>query len=96
MPSRSRRYNNIHDALRSRIINFISNKGLTCANTSEHYGYPYETIKSIARAFKEIGQLVLNHRGSIRYPILQDEHIQWLVERFDVDPNITMEFIHCS
>ena len=96
MPSRSRRYNNIHDALCSRIIYFIVNKGLTCANTREHYGYPYETIKSIARAFKEIGQLVPNHRGNIHYPILQDEHIQWLVERFDANPNITVESIHCS
>ena len=54
---------------------FYFNEGLSCVDTSERYGYPYETIKSIAKAFEENGQLVPKHKGGVRYPILQDEHI---------------------
>ena len=63
---------------------------------SECYGYPYETIRSIARAFEELGELVSNHRVVVRSPILQDNHIQWLVERLDVDPKITVESLKCQ
>ena len=51
-------------------------------------------IKSIAKAFEENGQLVSKHRGSVRYPTLQDEYIQWLVERLDADLNIARESLH--
>jgi len=40
------------------------------------------------------GQMVSKRRGGIRYPILQDEHIQWLVQRLDADPDITVESLH--
>ena len=63
-------------------------------DTSERYGYPYETIRSIAKAFEENDQLVPKHRGGVCYPILQDEHIQWSVERLHADPNITIESLH--
>ena len=53
----------------------------------KRYGYPYKIIRSIARAFEELGQLVSKHGGVVHCPILQDEHIQWLVERLDVDPH---------
>ena len=36
------------------------------------------------------------HRGGVCYLILQDEHIQWLVERLHVDPNITIESLLCQ
>ena len=47
------------------------------ANTSEGYGYPYETTKSNAIAFEENGQLVPEPKGSVHYPMLQDVQIQW-------------------
>ena len=34
------------------------------------------------------------HKGGVRYPILQDRHMQWLVERLHVDPNIIVESRH--
>ena len=34
------------------------------------------------------------HRGGVCYPILQDDHIQWLVKRLDANPNITVESLH--
>ena len=72
------------------------NEGLSYVNTAECYDYPYETIRSITRAFKEFGQLVPKYRGGVHYPILQDEHIQLLVERLDANPNITIEYLHCK
>lgn len=51
MPSRPHRYKYIDDALRSRIIYYNFNERLSCADTNECYGYPYETIKSIAKVF---------------------------------------------
>ena len=60
--------------------------------------HPYETIKIIARSFwkekKSKGQLMPKHRGGVCYPILQDDHIQWLVKRLDANPNITVESLH--
>ncbi len=94
MPSHAHRYNHIDDALRSWIIHSIFNEGLPYVDTCELYGYPYETIRSIAQAFEENSQLLPKDRGGVHYPILQDEHIQWLVERLEVDPNITVESIH--
>ena len=35
-------------------------------------------------------------RGGVCYLILEDEHIQWLVEMLDADPNITVESLHCQ
>ena len=34
------------------------------------------------------------HRGGVCYPLLQDEHIQWLVDRLHVDLDITKESLH--
>jgi hypothetical protein len=48
-------------------------------------------MKSIARGFQEMPK----HLGNVCYPILQDEHIQWLVERLHVDPDIPIEFLYC-
>ena len=67
MPSHLRRYNCIDVALRSQIICSIFNEGLSYVDTSEHYGYPYKTIKNIAKAFEENGQLVPKHRGGFCY-----------------------------
>ena len=60
------------------------------------YVIAYETIKSIAnRAFEESGQtLVPKSKGGICYPVLQDEHIQWLLEKLDGNPDITLESLH--
>ena len=77
----------------SWIIHFF-NKGLSYAYTSERYVCPYETIINIAIAFEENGQLVSKHRSGVHYPILQDVHIQWLVERLNTDPNIIVESFH--
>jgi hypothetical protein len=44
------------------------------------YSYPFKIIRSIAIAFEESGQLVLKLRGGVWYPILQNEHIQQLME----------------
>lgn len=63
--------------------------GLFYDDTSERYGYPYETIRNITKVLKDNG-------GGVWYPILQDEHIQWLEERLHVDPNITAESPHCQ
>ena len=35
-----------------------------------------------------------NHEGGVCYPNLQDEHIQWLVERLHVDPNVVVKSLH--
>lgn len=43
---------------------------------------------------EENDQLVPQHIGSVRYPILQDEHIQCLVGRPHVDPHVTVESLH--
>jgi hypothetical protein len=51
---------------------------------------------SVAIAFGKNGQLVSKHKGGVRYPILKDEHIQWLVQRLHVDPNIIVESLHCQ
>ena len=56
--------------------------------------YPYEFIKSLAKAFEENGQLVPKHRGDVRYPIVQDEHIQWLIKRLDAKLNITVKSLY--
>ena len=63
----------MHFAHESYIL--ILNEGLSYIDISECYCYPYKTIKSIARAFEGDDQLMPKHRGSVRYPILQDEHI---------------------
>ena len=94
MSSRPHRYNRIDDALHLRSIHFIFNDGLSYVDTSKHYSYPYETIRSIARAFEDNGQLVSKHRGGVRYPILQVEHIQGLVERLEANTNMTIESLH--
>jgi hypothetical protein len=91
MSSHPYRYNRIYDA---RIIHSIFHEGLSYANTSECYGYPYETIKSIAKVFEEKYQSVPKPKGDVCYPILQDVNIQWLVERLHVDPHITVESLH--
>ena len=88
------RYDHIDDALCSRIIHFIFNEGFSYADTNERYNYLYKTIKSIAKTFEANGQLVPKHRGGVCYPSLQDEHIQWLVERLHVDPDNTIESLH--
>ena len=36
------------------------------------------------------------HKGNVHYSILKDEHIQWLVQRLHVDPNIIVETLHCQ
>ena len=53
----------------------IFNEGLSYDNMSKRYGYPYEAIMSIARAFEENGQWVPKPKGGVHYPILQDVHI---------------------
>ena len=63
--------------------------------TCEHYNSPYNTLISITKLFEENGQMGPKHIGNVCYPILQDEHIQWLLERFYVDPNITIESFYC-
>jgi hypothetical protein len=62
--------------------------------SERNYGYPYETFKGIVKAFEENGQITSKHRGGVQYPILQDEHIQWLVERFHAYLDITIESLH--
>ena len=96
MPSHPHRYNYIGDAHCSYIIHFIFDEGLPYVNTSEVYGYLYETIRNIAKASEENSQLVPKHRAGVRYSILQDEHIQWLLGRLDAYPNITVESLHCQ
>ena len=76
-------------------MHFVFTKGLLYADTSGHYGYLYETIMSIARAFEENSQVVPKHEGGVRYPILRDEHIQWLIKRLHVNLDITIESLHC-
>ena len=49
---------------------------------------------SIARAFQENDRPMPKLRGNVCCPIFQDEHIQWLVERFHVDVDITVESLH--
>lgn len=61
MPSHPHGYNHIDDAIHSRIIHYIVNEGLFDADAHECYNYPYKTIKSIIRAFKENGQLMTKH-----------------------------------
>ena len=75
MPSCPHKYNRIDDALRSRNHTFFRGEGLSYADTSECYGYLYKTIRCIVKVLKENVQFVPNHRGNVRYPILQDEHI---------------------
>ena len=53
MPSRPYRKNCIDATFHSQIIYSIFNKVLSYTDTIECYGYPCETIKSIARAFEE-------------------------------------------
>ena len=53
MSSCPHRYNRIDDAFRLQITYSIFNGGLSYVDTSKHYGYPYETITSIARAYEE-------------------------------------------
>ena len=53
-----------------------------------------QKLYDIARAFEENGQLVPKHRCGVHYPILQYEHIQWLVERLSANIDITVECLH--
>ena len=46
---------------------------------------------SINIAFEENGQLVPKHKDDVCYTYSKDEHIQWLVERLDVDLDIIVE-----
>jgi hypothetical protein len=52
------------------------------------------TIKSITKTSEENDQLMPKHISSVRYPILQDEHIQWLAGRPHVYAYITVESLH--
>ena len=72
-----------------KIIRFIFNAGLSCANTRKHYGN-HEVIRSITKDFEENGQLAPKHKGGVCYPILEEEQIQWLVEWIHVDPHFTI------
>ena len=92
LSSRQCRYNCIDDVFHSQTIHFMFNEGLCYANTSECN--PCETIKSITKVFKEHNQLVPKNKGGVRYPILQDGHIQWLLEKLHVHPNITVKSLH--
>ena len=94
MPNRRRTYNCKDDALCSRIIHSILNKGLSYVDISERYGYPYQTIKSTNKGFEENNQLLSKHRGDAHRPILQDEHTQLLVKRLHIDPDIAVESLH--
>jgi hypothetical protein len=58
------------------------------------YSYPFKIIRSIAIAFEESGQLVLKLRGGVWYPILQNEHIQGLMEHPNAHSNTTLESFH--
>jgi hypothetical protein len=51
------------------------NEGLSYPNSSEHRGYPYETVITIAKAFEENGQLMLKQCSGVHYLALHDEHI---------------------
>ena len=64
---------------------------LTLCYTCEHYSCPYETIRNIARAFEENGQLLPKHIGGVCYQVLQHEHIQWLVKRLDANKDVIIE-----
>ena len=92
LPSCQSRYKCIDDVLRSQIIQFMFNEGLSYANTSECN--PCETINSITKIFEEHNQLVPKHKGGVHYPNLQDGHIEWLLERLHIDPNITVKSRH--
>lgn len=48
----------------------------------------------MTKAFEGNGQSMPKHIGDVHYPILQDEHIQWLVDRLHEYPNIIVESIH--
>jgi hypothetical protein len=61
MPNHMRTYNCIDDALRSQIIHFIFNEGLSYPNTSERYSY--ETTKSITKALKKMFNPCLNTKA---------------------------------
>jgi len=43
------------------------NEGLFYPNSSEHCGYPYETVITIAKAFEENGQLMPKQCGGVHY-----------------------------
>jgi len=82
------KYNHIDEAFYLQFIHSILNENLSYDDISRYYGYPYKTIKSIARGFEENTDLVPKRRGGIRYPILQDEHIQWFIQRLNAHPDI--------
>lgn len=33
-------------------------------------------------------------KGGVCYPVLQDEHIQWLMEKLDANPDMIVESLH--
>ena len=51
------------------------NDDLSYPNTSDHYGYPYKIVITIAKAFEENGQLIPKQSGGVHYLAFQDEHI---------------------
>ena len=53
MPRQVCRYNRIDDALCSQIICTILSEDLSYTDTNEHYEYPHETVRSVAKALEK-------------------------------------------
>jgi hypothetical protein len=80
----------------SIIVHYIFNEGLSYVDMNKCYVIVIllKIIRSIAIAFKESGQLVLKLRSGVWYPIIQNEHIQQLMEYFKAHSNTTLESFH--
>jgi transposase len=83
--------NKIDNPQHKKIINSIYDEGLTVAETAKRFGFPYHTVRSISQKFETDGSDTTKPRGGNKYPVLAQEHINYLVEQLDEHPDGTID-----
>src|SRR5690349_13836115 len=79
---------------RQKIISAIFDEGMTKAETAKRFGFPYSTVSSIVNAFEEDGRMENKPRGGNRRRVVEEVHLEWLMEKLRAHPDTTIANLH--
>ncbi|KAF9273605.1 hypothetical protein BGZ74_004705 [Mortierella antarctica] len=86
-------YNKIDTTMCQKIINVIYNEWQTKAEAARRFDYPYSTIKAIADRYEIDGSFDTKPRGGNQFPVLEEEHIEWITQKLENRPDIPLQQI---
>src|SRR5690242_20457219 len=84
MPAQRRRKNNkIDNTTRERIIDLVTDQGMTMALVARNFNIPPSTVRSIVSTFIHTSRVDKLPRGGNRGSRVEQAHLDWLTENMD-------------